>query len=141
MNDPVARFTISLAPDLLAEFDDAVAGKGYMSRSEAIRDAMRNYLLAHNWADGDGNHGVVGTITLVIDPAQRGLVAELLKIRQRAAGIILSAVEHDLGAQGLLLVLSVRGPGRAVADLADELVSLKGVILGRLFSVAVTQGR
>ena len=38
------RFTISLAPDLAQRFDALIADRGYLSRSEAVRDLIREKL-------------------------------------------------------------------------------------------------
>ena len=38
------RFTISLDDQLFAQFDKVVHARGYVNRSEAIRDLIREYL-------------------------------------------------------------------------------------------------
>ena len=42
----VDRFSVSLDTELLAAFDHHIAGKGYANRSEAVRDMIRDLLLA-----------------------------------------------------------------------------------------------
>ena len=41
------RFGVSIPKDLLEQFDEIVIQKGYVGRSEAIRDAMRMYISKH----------------------------------------------------------------------------------------------
>ena len=41
----LARFGISLDQQLLERFDGLIARKGYVNRSEAIRDLIRNDLV------------------------------------------------------------------------------------------------
>ncbi len=37
---------------LLNQFDDLIARKGYQNRSEAIRDSIRNTLVEEEWEEG-----------------------------------------------------------------------------------------
>ncbi len=82
MRDSLERFTISIPAGLLRSFDTVCASKGYASRSEAVRDAIRDYLAAHNWGVEGDTREMVGTITLVYDHQVRGLSDDLRK-RQR----------------------------------------------------------
>ena len=133
MPDAVARFTISIPPELLTTFDEVCAGKGYTSRSEAVRDAIRDYLVAHDWSpQSDNGSEVVGTITLVYDHEVRRLSDELLERQHRHHTRILSSLHVHLDAQNCLEVVVVKGPGGEVSALADELISLRGVKHGRL---------
>jgi len=141
MPDTVARFTISVAPELLTVFDEVCASKGYASRSEAVRDAIREYLVAHEWAS-DGEEGeageVVGTITLVYDHEVRHLSDELVERQHRHHTHVLSSMHVHLDQRNCLEVVVVRGSRTEVSALADELISLLGVKHGRL--VCTTTG-
>jgi len=130
MSDPVARFTISVPPDLLATFDEVCSGKGYASRSEAVRDALRDYLVAHAWETPSGPAEVVGTLTLVHDADSRD-PAEELRERHRRVRVISTLSVPLEGAQCLEVVV-LRGSGEEVAALADALISRRGVHFGRL---------
>lgn len=138
MPDNVARFTISIAPELLATFDEICAGKGYVSRSEAVRDAIRDYLVSHEWA-AQGEHGeVVGTITLLYDHEMRRLSDELVERQHQHHAHVLSSLHIHLDPKNCLEVVVVRGSAQQVQELADGLISLRGVKHGRL--VCTTTG-
>ena len=136
MPDTVARFTISVPPELLSSFDAVSATKGYTSRSEAVRDALRDYLVAHEWeSDGTGpddRSEVVGTITLVYDHEIRRLSDELMERQHRVHAHILSTLHVHLDDRNCLEVIVVRGRREEIVDLADSLISLRGVKFGRL---------
>jgi len=134
MPDAVARFTVSLPPELLTTFDEVCAHKGYASRSEAIRDAIRDYLVAHHWSAEEVDGEVVGTITLVYDHEVRRLSDELLERQHRNHTRVLSSMHVHLDPRNCLEVVVVKGTGPEVAALADELISLRGVKHGRLVS-------
>jgi CopG family nickel-responsive transcriptional regulator len=138
MPDNVSRFTISIAPELLATFDEVCAGKGYASRSEAVRDAIRDYLVAHEWTAQGERGEVVGTITLLYDHEIRRLSDELLERQHEHHSHVLSTMHIHLDARNCLEVVVVRGTAHEVAHLADALISLRGVKHGRL--VCTTTG-
>jgi metal-responsive CopG/Arc/MetJ family transcriptional regulator len=58
----LSRTGVSLEEDLLKEFDRLITKRGYQNRSEAIRDLIREALLAEIV---DSNKPVVGTLALV----------------------------------------------------------------------------
>lgn len=138
MPDSVARFTISIPPELLVRFDEVSAKKGYASRSEAVRDALRDHLVAHEWSSESGGAEVVGTITLVYEHDARRLSEELTGRQHQSRERILSTLHLHLDERNCLEVLVVRGPGPELARLADALISLRGVKFGRL--VCATTG-
>lgn len=132
MPDSVARFTVSIPPELLATFDEVCASKGYGSRSEAVRDAIRDYLVAHNWTNDEGEGEVVGSVTLVYDHESRRLSDELVERQHRSHAHVLSSLHVHLDARNCMEVVVLRGSRKEVAALADELISLRGVKHGRL---------
>lgn len=138
MAEGLERFTISIDPDLLAKFDSVCASKGYASRSEAVRDAIRDYLVAHNWDTEELSGDVVGTVTLVYDHEIRRLSDQLVDRQHRHHTHVLSTLHIHLDERNCLEVIVVRGTRDEVAALADSLISLRGVKHGRL--VCTTPG-
>ena len=59
----VTRIGVSLEPDLLTEFDKIIAKKGYVSRSEAIRDLVRDSLAENEWKND--KEYMCGVITMI----------------------------------------------------------------------------
>jgi CopG family nickel-responsive transcriptional regulator len=138
MPDSVARFTISVPPELLSLFDEVSAAKGYASRSEAVRDALREYLVAREWSSEETRGEVVGTITLVYDHVERHLSNDLAERQHRHPTRVLSSMHVHLDARNCLEVVVARGSREEVTALADELITLQGVKHGRL--VCTTTG-
>ena len=67
------RIGISLEEDLLAQFDRLIAEKGYVNRSEAVRDLIRDSLVQREWASRDKEEKVA-VVTLVYDHDSASLV-------------------------------------------------------------------
>ncbi|MDL5503753.1 MAG: ribbon-helix-helix protein, CopG family, partial [Candidatus Methanoperedens sp.] len=89
MEQDLARIGVSLPENLLERFDEIITKRGYSSRSEGIRDAIRGYIRYYAWmSEVEGER--VGTISLVYDHNQRGLVNSLLDIEHEFTDIIRS---------------------------------------------------
>ena len=60
----LSRIGISLPENLLNKFDSIIDKRGYSSRSEGIRDAIRSYITYYEWMnDVEGERQ--GVITMV----------------------------------------------------------------------------
>lgn len=129
-----SRFGVSLAEELLREFDRLIDRKGYASRSEAIRDLIRDYLAEEAWKAGRGP--AVGTVTLVYDHHVPDLQEKLTDIQHKHAGVVVSTLHVHLGRRRCLEVLVVRGKVNEIRALADRLIGARGVKHGKLTLVA-----
>ena len=120
------RIGVSLPEKLLTRFDEIILKRGYSSRSEGIRDAIRNYIVHYEWmSDVQGER--VGVITLVYAHSQRGLVDNLTEIQHESGSIIQSSLHVHLDHENCLEVIVLRGEGQDVRKAAEKMMSLKGV--------------
>lgn len=123
---PVARLSISLPAELMAQLDEMVEERGIPSRSQMIAELIRHALAEH----GEAKPGAViaGAITLIYR-GESGQVREALARTQRMflKEVISSQhvfLEHDRS----LEVLLVQGPSERLADLCDALRKVRGVL-------------
>jgi CopG family nickel-responsive transcriptional regulator len=126
----ITRFGISMDGKLLDRFDGFIAEHGYSSRSEAIRDLVRDRLIQEEWKEEAGE--TVGTITLIYDHHRRELTERLTEEQHHHHDMILSTLHVHLDEDRCLEVLAVRGPAHDLKKLSDTLISAKGVIHGKL---------
>lgn len=124
------RFGISLDESLLESYDRLIEAKGYMNRSEAIRDLIRSALVEEKWAADDAE--VVGTVTLVYNHHVRDLSDKLTEHQHAHHDRVISALHVHLDAHNCLEVLVVRGMVGEVKRIANELIGVKGVKHGQL---------
>ena len=124
------RFGVSLNADLLEKFDRLCAERGYANRSEAIRDLIRDTLVAREWEDAE--HEVAGSLTLVYDHHNSDMMQRLMDLQHDTHNLTLATLHLHLDHNNCLEVLALKGRGKEVRDLADKLVSVKGVKHGRL---------
>ena len=134
----LARFGISIDQQLLEQFDELITRKGYVNRSEAIRDLIRNDLVEDSWQIGDDE--TVGTVTLVYDHRTRDLSDKLTEHQHSHHDAIVSAMHVHLDAHHCLEVVVVRGTASKVKRLADELIGTKGVKHGKLVTTTTGEG-
>jgi len=79
-----------------------------------------------------GGQEIAGTITLVYDHHRRNIQALLTDIQHDHQDLILSALHVHLDHHNCMEVLAVRGGADSVRQLADRLVTAKGVKHGKL---------
>ena len=133
----LVRFGVSLDRHLLDDFDRLIARKNYATRSEALRDLIRDNLVGQEW---DENKETVGTITLLYDHHVRDLTEKLTDIQHDYERLILSAMHVHLDPDHCLEVLAVRGKGREIRKVADRLIATKGVKHGKLTMTTTGKG-
>jgi len=124
------RFGISIEEDLLKRFDEEIVKKGYQNRSEAIRDLIRNHLVELEWKDD--KEEVAGTITLVYDHHTRGLADLLTELQHSYHQLILSTMHVHLDHHNCLEILVIKGKVKEANEVANQLLSVKGVLHGKL---------
>ena len=125
----LVRFGVSIEEDLLKRFDQEIEKKGYSNRSEAIRDLIRDQIVAEEW---QSDQETVGTITIVYDHHTRDLSSNLTHLQHSFEGEIKSVLHIHLDHHNCLEVLVVAGKGRLLQQFADQLVATKGVKHGKL---------
>jgi CopG family nickel-responsive transcriptional regulator len=128
--ETAARFSVSLPPALLTQFDAMSADRGYDNRSLAIADMIRAQLVDFQQRMDTGE--IAGTITLVYDHHKPHLQASLTNIQHDHHEVILSTVHVHLDHHNCLEVLIVRGRASIIRKIADELIAAKGVKHGKL---------
>jgi CopG family nickel-responsive transcriptional regulator len=121
----VERIGVSLEGQLLSDFDRFVANEGYGSRSEALRNLIREALTRRRWKTGGR---VVGTITIVYRH-EVGMVTHRLLHRQHEFLRFIRATAHThLDDETCLEVLLVDGEAKRIGQLANSLKTVKGVL-------------
>jgi CopG family nickel-responsive transcriptional regulator len=126
----LTRVSISLESALLEAFDRSIWAKGYATRSEAIRDLIRDKLIREEVAPGKGEQ--VAVVTLVYDHHARELAARLIDKAHHHHDLVVSSLHVHLGERHCLEVSVLRGPTEKVRHLGEELLATKGVLHGEI---------
>jgi len=124
----IVRFSVSLEDDLLEKFDRYCREEQFATRSEAVRQLIRDTLTRRAW-QSEGQE-VAGTLTLVYDHHRPQLRDQLMELQHDNTDLVISTVhahlEHDL----CLEVILLRGPAGRLQSIASRLRGLKGIHKG-----------
>ena len=125
----LSRTGVSLDDVLLKEFDRLIAKRGYANRSEAFRDLIREALLGEIV---ESNQLVAGTLTLVYDHHVPNLAQKLTEVQHAAGAMVLAATHVHLDHHYCLEVIIMKGRSKELQGVADGMLALRGVELGKL---------
>ncbi|HUI66650.1 MAG TPA: nickel-responsive transcriptional regulator NikR [Nitrospirota bacterium] len=126
----LTRFGVSIDSQLIKKFDALISRKGYATRSEAIRDIIRESLVEQEWESEERE--TVGTITIVYNHHTRELEHALTEMQHKSFHQIISTLHVHLDAHNCLEVLVVKGKSRDIKTIADRLIGTRGVKHGKL---------
>lgn len=126
MERELTRIGVSLPANLLSRFDAIIAQRGYSSRSEGIRDAIRSYIVDYEWLSEEKGEKV-GVITLIYNHHQHGLVDTLTDLQHKFSKLIESSLHVHLDEDNCIEVVLVRGDAKDVKTLVEKTMALKGV--------------
>ncbi len=126
----LTRYGVSIDCSLSERFDRLIKAKGYSSRSEAIRDLIRDRLVEEEWEAG--GEETIGVITLLYDHQQRELSQKLTHSQHSHHAKTVSSLHIHLDSSNCLEVIVLRASAARVRRLADRLISTRGVKHGKL---------
>lgn len=128
------RIGISLPESLLNRFDDIISKRGYSSRSEGIRDAIRSYNQYYEWMQGiEGKR--IATISIVYECVEKKINPVLENIQHEYTDLIRSTVRIPLESSLCFVLILLEGEGARIVELAEKSLSQKGVQFSKLMTV------
>ena len=129
------RIGVSLDKKLLSRFDNLIAGRGYQSRSEAIRDLIRRRLSDERLSNPKAR--AVGAVCLVYDHHSTKLMQKLTGLQHSHLLQTICSMHIHLDAHDCMEVIVLRGRVGEINKMAENILSQKGVKLGRINLVAI----
>ena len=121
----LVRFSISLEEDLLAEFDHYCEVERLATRSEAIRQLLREKLTNAAW-DADDTM-IAASLTLVYDHHRTKLMDKMLDLQHAHSDWVVATMHVHLTHDLCMETIALRGPAGKLRTLASELGGLKGI--------------
>ena len=121
----VRRFSVSVPPKLLEDFDKAIANMGY-ERSKVIRLAMQNFLTEYRWTSENEKVGV-GALIMIYNHETKGVEETLTEIQHEYRTVISATTHIHLDDQNCLEILAVKGDVKTTHSLAKKLMGARGV--------------
>jgi CopG family nickel-responsive transcriptional regulator len=109
----------------LEELDRRVVAKGYASRSELVRDLIRERLVEQTWEDPAAE--VAGVLTIVYDHHQRDLTQHMLDIQHDEFVHVVATTHVHLDHHNCLETIIIRGLPADIERMRLMIGGLRGV--------------
>ena len=134
----IERIGVSLEKELLSMFDKLIAGQGYKSRSEAIRDLVRRQISEERLENPKAK--AVAAVFLVYNHHSTKLAESLIALQHAhtlASSLqVISSLHVHLDEQDCLEVIIIKGRVGEINKVAENILSMKGVKIGHTNIVA-----
>lgn len=120
------RFTISLSDELAANFDAWIQARGYVNRSEAVRDLLRKEIESERLTSDQATH-CVASFSYVYNHHERRLAERLTQLQHDAHDLVVCSTHVHLDHHECLESLFLRGETQAVRGFVERISAEAGV--------------
>lgn len=118
--------SVSLSNELLNKLDRFMVERGYSSRSEVIRDAVRDLITEYELSKyREGK--VTATITVITHHNKRDLNERLMWLRHRYDAVVSADMHIHLGGKYCLEIFITEGDIKEVYDFIGRIRALRSV--------------
>ena len=122
----MVRFSVSLPPSLVREFDEVWKSMGYESRSKAVHDAFRSLISEFKWMSEKAGE-IIGAIVLLYYVDKPRLLNQIMHVQHKFEDTIRSSMHVHLTRDKCLEIIAVKGNAQEIKQLTQELMIKKGV--------------
>jgi CopG family nickel-responsive transcriptional regulator len=122
----VTVISITLPNDLLKKFDDFMKARGYYSRSEAFRDAVRNLIAEADVAKLETDN-VAATIMITSDYARRDVDLRMTEVRHEFDDVVVENVHRHIDDKYCLEIFIAQGKNERMLDLIGRVRGMRGI--------------
>lgn len=133
MEEGVTRIGVSLPKNLLDEFDSIIKTRGYSSRSEAIRDAIRSYISEYKWMEKEEGE-IIGVVNVIYDHHTKGVTDAIIELQHEFGEMISTTLHIHLDKDSCLEMILVKGEMQKIKKLVDKITALRGVMNVKLIT-------
>ena len=118
--------SITLPNELLRKFDEFMKARGYYSRSEAFRDALRSLIAESELAKLElGN--VAATIMTTCDYARKDVDLKITEVRHEFDDVVIENVHRHIGEKYCLEIFIAEGKNDRILNLINRLRGMHGI--------------
>ncbi|MFH0749277.1 MAG: nickel-responsive transcriptional regulator NikR [Candidatus Bathyarchaeota archaeon] len=118
--------SITLPGDLLKKFDEFSKTRGYYSRSEAFRDAVRSLIAETEVAKMDTGT-VAATIMIICDYARRDVDLKITEVRHEFDDLVIENVHRHIDEKYCLEIFIAQGENQRMLDLMGRVRGMRGI--------------
>jgi len=118
--------SITLPNELLRKFDQFIKARGYYSRSEAFRDAIRS-LIAESEVAKLETGMVAATMMITCEYARRDVDLRMSEVRHEFDDIVVENFHRHIDQQYCLEVFIAEGSYQRVLELIGRIRGMRGI--------------
>ena len=118
--------SITLPNELLQKFDEFMKMRGYYSRSEAFRDAIRNLIAESDVAKME-TENVAATIMITCDYARRDIDLRITEVRHEFDDVVVENVHRHIDEKYCLEIFIAEGKNERILDLIGRIRGMRGI--------------
>ncbi len=118
--------SITLPNDLLRRFDEFMKTRGYYSRSEAFRDAIRS-LISESEISRAETGNVSATIMITCDYARRDVDLKVTEVRHEFDDVVVENVHRHIDDKYCLEIFIAQGKNERIVDLIGRIRGMRGI--------------
>ena len=118
--------SITLPGELLRKFDEFIKTRGYYSRSEAFRDAIRS-LIAESEVAKMETGNVATTIMITCDYERKDVDLKIGEVRHEFDDVVVENVHRHIGQKYCLEVFIAEGNYQRILDLIGRIRGMRGI--------------
>ena len=134
MEKDLVRISISIPKDLADFLDDLVIKNKYSSRSEFIRDMIREFAVEESW--NKPKEEVISILTIIYDHHKRELSQKMIDIQHNHYINILCSTHIHLDHHNCLEVIIIKGKADEILNVVNSISGLNGVKFAKLTKTA-----
>ena len=117
--------SVSITKDLLRKLDGFVGKRGYSSRSEAIRDSVREALSEYELSRFEKGK-VTATITVISEHERHDIDERLMRLRHEHDEIVSGNMHIHLGKAYCLEIFITEGEVEEILDFIARIRAMRG---------------
>ena len=118
--------SITLPGELLVRFDEFMKTRGYYSRSEAFRDAVRSLIAESDVAMAEAGE-VAATIMITCDYARRDVDLRMMEVRHEFDDVVVENVHRHIDDKYCLEIFIAQGENKRIIDLIGRVRGMRGI--------------
>jgi CopG family nickel-responsive transcriptional regulator len=118
--------SITLPNELLTKFDEFMKTRGYYSRSEAFRDAIRNLIAESDIAKMETGE-MAATIMITCDYARRDVDLRITEVRHEFDDVVVENVHRHIDDKYCLEIFIAQGKNERIIDLIGRVRGMRGI--------------
>jgi CopG family nickel-responsive transcriptional regulator len=129
--------SVSVPDELLGKLDSSIKKRGFASRSEILRQAIRAFMEEYRSLENITGE-VTATVTVIYTKAAKN--ERMLSIQHEYENVVLTFLHTHVDEDNCLEVMVVKGPIEDIRKLSDALKANKDVKQIKVSLVGVSEG-